>query len=124
MGEVAGDEDGHLPVRRLGEPDRFDGRQLELLEVPEDVEFPPGDGEGLFLQGEEGAIDDEEANEVPRGPDGQDPEGEPVGGPLGEGALPGQLEEARRRPPEAEVREARSGGGPARPLCRQSRFRK
>jgi len=130
VGEVAGNEDGRLALRRFGQADRFDGRELELLEVAEDIELAARDLERLLLQGEEAPIDDEEADEVARGADGQDPEAEPVGRPGGEGELPGEVEEGGRRGAEAEARKVRRGGRPARTdrLARtdrrQSRLRK
>lgn len=124
VGEVAGNEDANLALGRLGETDGLDGRQLELLEVAEDVELAAGDAEGLFLQGEEGVVDDEEADEVARRANGDGPEGEALARPGGEGALPRQLEEGRRRGPQPQVRKLPRRGRWAGLLRRQIRFRK
>jgi hypothetical protein len=124
VGEVASHEDGGVALDGLGEADRLDGRKLEALEVTEYLVLATGDLEGFFLQGEERPVDDEEANEMPRGADGEGPKGELLGRPVGERPFPGELQEAPGRRAEAEAREPRRGGSAARGVPGQSRLRR
>ena len=119
MGEVGGHEDGRRSLGRLGQADGLDRRQLDRLEVAEDLVLAPGDLERLLLEGVQPVVVDEEADEVPRGPDRQLAQVVVGRGPVREGALPGQPEQTRRGGAKSKVREGRGGGEVA-----QSRFRR
>jgi hypothetical protein len=123
MGEVLGDEDGGVALGCFGYPDRLDRRQPDRLEVAQDGELPRADVTRQLLQRVLAIVDDEEADEVARRPDGQLLEVELVRSPLGERELPRQVEEpvagfakAKAREPRQERRVAREVG--------QSRFRR
>jgi hypothetical protein len=89
--------------------------------VAEHLELGGGDGQGLLLEGERHAVDNEEAHQVPRWPDGQVTELERALGPVGERQPPGQVEEARAAAAQPEPRERRCG---ACWLVRQSFLRR
>ena len=119
VGQVGRDQDPFVALGRLGQPDRRDGRQLGGLEPAEDVVLVPSDLERLLLERVEDPAIDDEPDEVARRADRQLLEFSPILGPLTEGQVPGQTEQAGSRRPQAEMREA---GGPGR--LDQSRFRR
>jgi hypothetical protein len=99
------DQDPGLLIRALGEPDRPDGRQADVLQVEEGVVLAAGDLQRLFLERVERAVDDDEADEVARRADRQLAEDDLVRPPGAERQLPRKAEEALRRLPEPETGE-------------------
>jgi hypothetical protein len=79
--------------------------------VPQHVELGIGDAERLLLEREGQAVDDEEADQVARRPDGQVAELERLGRPRSEWLLPGQVEQACATVAQAQLRETRNGAG-------------
>jgi hypothetical protein len=122
VGEVLGGEDRVAALGRLGDPDGDDRRQAGRLEVQQDVVLTPPDIERQLLQGVEGAVGDQEANEVTGRPDRQLAKREPVRGPRGERLLPRQVDEGDRRIAKPEAGECRRAlGGRGRPQRRLRR---
>ena len=117
MGQVFRDEDARVPLRRLGQPDRLDRRQVERLQVAQHVVLAPREVQRQFLQRVRDPFADEEADEVPRRPDGNLAEAEVLLRPGLERLLPRQVEEgawpfaAEGADAEMGLRESRGGSG-------------
>jgi hypothetical protein len=81
--------------------------------MAKDLVLPFGDPDRLLLQGDQAALDGEEPDEVARRPDRELLEVEPVGRPVLEGQLPGELQEHGGRLAEADAGErgAHRGSG-------------
>ena len=79
--------------------------------MPQDFELVIGDTKRLFLQREGQAVDDEEADEVARRPDGQVAELERLRRPGSQGQLPGQVEQPSATLAQPQLRKTRDGDG-------------
>jgi hypothetical protein len=101
------DEDSGPLVRPLGEPDRPNRRQADVLQVEEGVVLAARDLERLLLERVERSIADDEADEVARRADRQLAEDDLVRAPGAERQLPRKSEEALRGLPEPETGERR-----------------
>src|SRR5439155_14302663 len=105
VGEVLRDQDGRIAIRRLGQADRRDCRQAQLLQVSKRREFALRRLERLLLQGEEAAAGRQEPNEVSRRPDLHLPEAVLV--PPRQRQLPGQAEQLACALAQTQARESR-----------------
>jgi hypothetical protein len=103
--QVGGDDDRHVAVLVLGEPDHPDGGQAQPLQPLQDLVLAAAHLERLLLEGQEPAVDDDEADEVAGRPDRQLAQVELVRPPRLERGLPGQGEERRRGLAEPQARE-------------------
>jgi hypothetical protein len=124
VSEVLGRKDRGRAVRCLRDPRRADGRQAGRLQPEKDLVLAAADRERQLLERIECAVDRQEADEMPRRPDGQLPEREGPGGPVAERLLPRQLYEGDRRIAKTEAGERRRGPSVALLDDPQSRFRR
>ena len=107
VGQVLRGEDRGPAVLGLGDAGRGDGRQPGALEVEQDLVLAPAGLERQLLERVQRPVGGQEADEVPRRPDRQLPEGERRGRPVGERRLPRQVDEGDRRVAEVEARKRR-----------------
>jgi hypothetical protein len=75
--------------------------------VTQHLELVVGDPERLLLEREGQPVDDEEADQVPRGPDGQVAELQGLRRPRAQGQLPGQVEQPSATIAQPKLRETR-----------------
>jgi hypothetical protein len=87
--------------------------------MAEHRELALGHAEWLLLERVDRAVDDEEADEVTRGPDRQRPEVVALVGPLRERAVPGQIQQRRGVLAEPQLGKGRADRGVG-----QMRFRR
>jgi hypothetical protein len=79
--------------------------------VAQHLELVVGNPERLLLEREGQPVDDEEADQVARGPNGKVAELQGLRRPRAEGQLPGQVEQASAAIAQPQLRKTRDGDG-------------